>query len=50
MTALLSGLKDGLTLIKEEDSVVDFGLTKDELEVFSSGHTAQRWEIDEEDL
>ena len=41
VTALLSCLKDGLTLVKEEDCIVDFSLAKDKLEVFSCGHTAQ---------
>ena len=50
VTPLLSGLKDGLTLVEEEDCIVDFGLAENEFEVFSCGHTAQRWEIDEENL
>ena len=50
MTALLSALKDGLTLIKKQNGVVDFGLSEDELEVLSSRHATQRGEVDQENL
>ena len=39
--SLLSGLKDGLTLIKEQDGVIDLGLSEDELEVLPSCHATQ---------
>ena len=41
VAAFVSTLKDGLTLVKEQDGVVDLGLSKDKLEVISSTHTAQ---------
>lgn len=50
VTALLSALKDGLTFIKEQNGIVDFGLTEDELEVLSSRHATQRGEVDQENL
>ena len=50
MSSHLPRFKDSFTLIKEENGVIDLGLTKDELKILPSWHTAQWWEVDEEDL
>ena len=50
MPSRFSRLKNGLTFIKEQDSIVDLGLSEDELEVLPSTHGAQRWEINQQNL
>ena len=50
MSSLLPRLKDGLTLVKEQNGVVDLGLPEDELEILSSTHAAQRGEVDQQHL
>ena len=50
MASFLPALKDGLALVKEQNSVVDFGLAENELEVLARRHVPQRWEVDQENL
>ena len=50
MAAFLSGLKDGFTLIEEQDGVIDLGLTKYELEVLPGSHASKGGEVDQKDL
>ena len=50
MTSSFSGLKNGLTLIKEEDSIVDLGLSEDELEVLPSPHVTKRGKVNQQNL
>ena len=50
VTSLLPRLKDGLTLVKEQDGVVDLGLPEDEFEVLTSTHATQGGEVDQKNL
>ena len=50
MSSFLPRLKDGLTLVKEQNGVVDLGFPEYELEVLSSTHAAQGGEVDQQHL
>lgn len=50
MPSFLPCLKDGLTLVKEQDGIVDLGLSEYELEILSSTHATQRGEVDQQNL
>ena len=50
MAAFLPRLKDGLTLVKEQDGIVDLGLTEYELEVLPCSHAPQGREVDQKNL
>lgn len=50
MASFFPTLKDGFTLIKEKNGIIDFGLTKDELEILPSTHATKGWKIDQKNL
>ena len=50
VASFLTCFKDCFTLIKEQDGIIDLGFSENELEILSSCHWAQRWEVDQEDL
>ena len=50
MTPFLPRLKDGLTLIKEQDGVIDLCFPEDEFKVLSGTHAAQGGEVDQQNL
>ena len=50
MATFLSGLKDGLTLVKEQDGVVDLGLAEYELEVLPRSHASKGGKIYQQNL
>ena len=50
MSTLFSRLKDGFTLIKKQDSIIDLGLAKNELEVVVGFHVTQGWKVDQKYL
>ena len=50
MTSFLTRFKNGFTFIKEQDGVIDLGLSENELEILSSRHGAKRGEVDQENL
>jgi len=45
-----SGFKDGLTLAKEQDAIIDLSLSENELEILSSCHSTQRWKVYSQNL
>ena len=45
MATFFSGFKDGFTLVKEQDGIIDLGFSEDEFEIFSSTHAAQWREV-----
>ena len=50
MSSLLPRLKDGLTLIKEQNSIANPGLPEDKLKVLSSTHATQSGEVNQQYL
>ena len=50
MASMFPGLKNGLTLIKEQDGIINLGLPENELEVFTSSHSTQGREINQQNL
>ena len=50
MTSFLTRFKNGFTFIKEQDGVIDLGLSENELEILSSRHGPKRGEVDQENL
>ena len=45
-----SGLKNSLTLVKEQDGVIDLRFSEDELEVLASTHGPQGGKVDQQNL
>lgn len=47
VVATLTRFKDALTLVKEQDRIVDFSLTENPLEILVARESAKRGEVDE---
>ena len=47
---MFSCFKNRLTLIKEQNGIINLRLPENELEIFTSYHSTQRWEIDQQNL
>jgi len=47
---MFSGFKDGFTLIKEQNGVIDLSLSENELEILSSCHSTKRWKVYQQNL
>ena len=50
VTTGFPGLKNPLTLIKEQNGIIDFGLSKDKPEVLVGFHHTERRKVDQQNL